>query len=417
MEETTSNGQSSTASPPLGNQAKQPRVRAVPGRFGSYGGRYVPETLMAALQELEAAYAAARKDKAFRDEYHRLLADFAGRPTPLFHAERLTQELGGAKIYLKREDLLHTGAHKINNCIGQALLARRMGKRRIIAETGAGQHGVATATVCALFGMECVVYMGTEDMRRQELNVFRMKLLGAEVRGVDSGSRTLKDAINEAMRDWVTNVRTTHYLLGSVLGAHPYPTMVRDFHRVTGQEARKQILKAEGRLPSAVIACVGGGSNAIGVFYEFIKDREVKLIGVEAGGRGHSLGEHAARFDGGGPGVLQGTYSYVLQDQGGQIALTHSISAGLDYPAIGPEHAWLHDQGRAEYVSASDQEALDACLKLARMEGIIPALESAHAIAECIKRAPQMDKSDIVIVNVSGRGDKDIGILRENLAF
>jgi len=292
-----------------------------------------------------------------------------------------------------------------------------MGKHRIIAETGAGQHGVATATVCALFGMECVVYMGTEDMRRQELNVFRMRLLGAEVRGVESGSRTLKDAINEAMRDWVTNVRTTHYLLGSVLGAHPYPTMVRDFHRVIGQEARKQILKAEGRLPSAVIACVGGGSNAIGVFYEFIKDRDVKLIGVEAGGRGHSLGEHAARFDGGGPGVLQGTYSYVLQDQAGQIALTHSVSAGLDYPAIGPEHAWLHDQGRAEYVSASDQEALDACLALARMEGIIPALESAHAIAECMKRAPRMDKSDIVIVNVSGRGDKDIGILRENLAL
>jgi tryptophan synthase beta chain len=417
MEETTSNAQNSTASPALGNQGKGPRVRVVPGRFGSYGGRYVPETLMAALQELEAAYATARKDKVFRDEFHRLLADFAGRPTPLFLAERLTQELGGAKIYLKREDLLHTGAHKINNCIGQALLARRMGKHRIIAETGAGQHGVATATVCALFGMECVVYMGTEDMRRQELNVFRMRLLGAEVRGVDSGSRTLKDAINEAMRDWVTNVRTTHYLLGSVLGAHPYPTMVRDFHRVIGQEARKQILKSEGRLPSAVIACVGGGSNAIGVFYEFIKDREVKLIGVEAGGRGHSLGEHAARFDGGGPGVLQGTYSYVLQDQGGQIALTHSVSAGLDYPAIGPEHAWLHDQGRAEYVSASDQEALDACLKLARLEGIIPALESAHAIAECIKRAPKMDKSDIVIVNVSGRGDKDIGILRENVAF
>ncbi|MGA3317604.1 MAG: tryptophan synthase subunit beta [Candidatus Korobacteraceae bacterium] len=417
MEETTSNGQSSEASPGFGKPGKRPRVRAIPGRFGSYGGRYVPETLMAALQELEAAYAVARKDKAFRDEFHRLLADFAGRPTPLFLAERLTQELGGARIYLKREDLLHTGAHKINNCIGQALLARRMGKHRIIAETGAGQHGVATATVCALFGMECVVYMGTEDMRRQELNVFRMKLLGAEVRGVDSGSRTLKDAINEAMRDWVTNVRTTHYLLGSVLGAHPYPTMVRDFHRVIGQEARKQVLKAEGRLPSAVIACVGGGSNAIGVFYEFIKDREVKLIGVEAGGRGHSLGEHAARFDGGGPGVLQGTYSYVLQDAGGQIALTHSVSAGLDYPAIGPEHAWLHDQGRAEYVSASDQEALDACLKLARMEGIIPALESAHAIAECIKRAPKMDKTDIVIVNVSGRGDKDIGILRENLAF
>ncbi len=417
MEEATSNVQNSTAGPALDNRAKQPRIRVVPGRFGSYGGRYVPETLMAALQELETAYGEARKDKTFRDEYHRLLADFAGRPTPLFHAARLTQELGGAKIYLKREDLLHTGAHKINNCIGQALLARRMGKHRIIAETGAGQHGVATATVCALFGMECVVYMGTEDMRRQELNVFRMKLLGAEVRGVDSGSRTLKDAINEAMRDWVTNVRTTHYLLGSVLGAHPYPTMVRDFHRVISREARKQILKAEARLPSAVIACVGGGSNAIGVFYEFIKDREVKLIGVEAGGRGHSLGEHAARFDGGGPGVLQGTYSYVLQDPGGQIAMTHSVSAGLDYPAIGPEHAALHDQGRAEYVSASDREALDACLKLARMEGIISALESAHAIAECIKRAPKMDKSEIVIVNVSGRGDKDIGILRENFTL
>ncbi len=417
MEETTSNLENSTADAALADANKKPRARAVAGRFGSYGGRYVPETLMAALQELEAAYTTARKDKTFRDEYHRLLADFAGRPTPLFLAERLTEELGGAKIYLKREDLLHTGAHKINNCIGQALLARRMGKHRIIAETGAGQHGVATATVCALFGMECVVYMGTEDMRRQELNVFRMKLLGAEVRGVDSGSRTLKDAINEAMRDWVTNVRTTHYLLGSVLGAHPYPTMVRDFHRVISQEVRKQILKAEGRLPNAVIACVGGGSNAIGVFYEFIKDREVKLIGVEAGGRGHSLGEHAARFDGGGPGVLQGTYSYVLQDPGGQIALTHSVSAGLDYPAIGPEHAALHDQGRAEYVSASDQEALDACLRLARTEGIIPALESAHAIAECIKRAPKMDKSDIVIVNVSGRGDKDIGILRENVQF
>ncbi len=393
------------------------RRRPVPGRFGAYGGRYVPETLMAALQELESAYADARKDKSFGEEYHRLLADFAGRPTPLFLAERLTKELGGAKIYLKREDLLHTGAHKINNCIGQALLARRMGKHRIIAETGAGQHGVATATVCALFGMECVVYMGTEDMRRQELNVFRMRLLGGEVRGVESGSRTLKDAINEAMRDWVTNVRTTHYLLGSVLGAHPYPTIVRDFHRVISQEARKQILKAEGHLPAAVIACVGGGSNAIGAFFEFIKDREVKLIGVEAGGRGHCLGEHAARFGGGGPGVLQGTYSYVLQDREGQIARTHSVSAGLDYPAIGPEHAWLHDQGRAEYVSASDQEALDACRTLARMEGIIPALESAHAIAECIKRAPQMAKSDVVIVNVSGRGDKDVGILRENLRF
>jgi tryptophan synthase beta chain len=397
--------------------AKVKSARVAAGRFGAYGGRYVPETLMAALQELEAAYAAARKDKAFRNEYHRLLKDFAGRPTPLFLAERMTRQLGGAKIYLKREDLLHTGAHKINNCIGQALLARRMGKHRIIAETGAGQHGVATATVCALFGMECVVYMGTEDMRRQELNVFRMRLLGAEVRGVESGSRTLKDAINEAMRDWVTNVRTTHYLLGSVLGAHPYPTMVRDFHRVISQEARKQILKAEGRLPSAVIACVGGGSNAIGAFYEFIKDADVQLIGVEAGGRGHRLGEHAARFDGGGPGVLQGTYSYVLQDEGGQIAATHSVSAGLDYPAIGPEHALLYDQGRAEYVSATDQEALDACKTLARMEGIIPALESSHAIAECIKRAPKMQASDIVIVNVSGRGDKDLGILRENLQF
>src|SRR5271165_5678954 len=393
------------------------QTRQIPGRFGAYGGRYVPETLMAALEELEVAYAAAQADPAFHLELDSLLKDYAGRPTPLYFASRLTEQLGGAKIYLKREDLLHTGAHKINNCIGQGLLARRMGKHRIIAETGAGQHGVATATVCALFGMECVIYMGEEDMRRQELNVFRMKLLGAEVRGVDSGSRTLKDAINEAMRDWVTNVRSTHYLLGSVLGAHPYPTMVRDFHRVIGEEARRQILKAENKLPTAVIACVGGGSNAIGAFYEFIKDPGVKLIGVEAGGRGHLLGEHAARFDGGSPGVLQGTYSYVLQDRAGQIALTHSVSAGLDYPAIGPEHAWLNDQGRAEYVSASDQEALDACLALARMEGIIPALESAHAIAEVMKRAPKMAKSDIVIVNVSGRGDKDIGILRTNLAL
>jgi len=396
---------------------KQRRSRAVPGRFGSYGGRFVPETLMAALQELEAAYASARKDKQFRNEYHRLLQEFAGRPTPLFLAERLTHELNGPKIYLKREDLLHTGAHKINNCIGQALLARRMGKQRIIAETGAGQHGVATATVCALFGMECVVYMGAEDMRRQELNVFRMRLLGAEVRSVESGSETLKDAINEAMRDWVTNVRTTHYLLGSVLGAHPYPTMVRDFHRVISIEARRQILRAEGRLPNAIIACVGGGSNAIGAFYEFIKDRDVQLIGVEAGGRGRAIGDHAARFEGGGPGVLQGTYSWVLQDQAGQIALTHSVSAGLDYPAIGPEHAWLHDQGRAEYVSASDAEALDALKLLARTEGIIAALESSHAVAEVIKRAPRLPKDNIVIVNISGRGDKDIGILRENLAF
>ena len=374
---------------------------------------------MAALEELESAYEKAKRDKKFQSEFARLLKDYCGRPTPLTFAARLTKQLGGAKIYLKREDLLHTGAHKINNCIGQALLAQRMGKRRIIAETGAGQHGVATATVCALMGLECVVYMGTEDMRRQELNVFRMRLLGAEVRGVHSGSRTLKDAINEAMRDWVTNVRTTHYLLGSVLGAHPYPTMVRDFHRVISREAKAQILKAEGKLPSAVIACVGGGSNAIGAFYEFIGDKKVQLVGVEAGGRGPALGDHAARFafEGGMPGVLQGTFSYVLQDDAGQIALTHSISAGLDYPSIGPEHAALKDSGRAEYVSASDDEALAACQTLARLEGIIPALESAHAIAEVIKRAPKMKKSDVVIVNVSGRGDKDIGILRESLGI
>src|ERR1035441_921624 len=414
MEETTSNGQSSTASPPLGNQAKQPRVRAVPGRFGSYGGRYVPETLMAALQELEAAYAAARKDKAFRDEYHRLLADFAGRPTPLFHAERLTQELGGAKIYIKREDLLHTGAHKINNCLGQILVARRMGKTRIVAETGAGQHGVATATVCALFGMECVVYMGEEDMRRQRLNVFRMRLLGAKVVSVISGSRTLKDAVSEAMRDWVTNVSTTHYLLGSALGAHPYPIMVRDFHKVIGQETMCQIKLAENRLPDAIFACVGGGSNSIGIFHAFINEPGVRLIGVEAGGRGTQLGEHAARFHGGSPGVLQGTRSYLLQDDDGQVALTHSVSAGLDYAAVGPEHAWLHDNHRAEYVSASDQQALEAALTLSRTEGIIPALESAHGVAEAIARAPAA-KGEIFIVNVSGRGDKDIDIYRENM--
>ncbi len=385
------------------------------GRFGVYGGRYVPETLMAALDELERAYDKARHDPKFQKRLDVLLRTFAGRPTPLFFAKRLTEKLGGAKIYLKREDLLHTGAHKINNCIGQALLVERMGKHRVIAETGAGQHGVATATVCALLGFECVVYMGIEDMRRQELNVFRMRLLGAEVRGVSSGSRTLKDAINEAMRDWVTNVRTTHYLLGSVLGAHPYPTMVRDFHRVIGREARAQILKAEGRLPAAIIACVGGGSNSIGIFYDFIKDKKVQLIGVEAGGRGERLGDHAARFRGGSPGVLQGTYSYVLQDRAGQITTTHSVSAGLDYPSIGPEHAWLKDLGRAEYVPASDKEALEATTLLARTEGIIPALESAHAVAEVLKRAPKMKKSEIVLVNVSGRGDKDIGILRENL--
>jgi tryptophan synthase beta chain len=385
------------------------------GRFGVYGGRYVPETLMAALEELEREYEKARRDRKFHQHLDLLLKTYAGRPTPLFYARRLTEKLCGAKIYLKREDLLHTGAHKINNCLGQGLLVERMGKHRVIAETGAGQHGVATATVCALLGFECVVYMGTEDMRRQELNVFRMRLLGAEVRGVDSGSRTLKDAINEAMRDWVTNVRTTHYLLGSVLGAHPYPTMVRDFHRVIGREARAQIRKAEGRLPNAIIACVGGGSNSIGIFYDFLKDKKVQLIGVEAGGRGEALGEHAARFRGGSPGVLQGTYSYVLQDASGQIATTHSVSAGLDYPSIGPEHAMLKDTGRAEYVPASDDEALEATVLLARTEGIIPALESAHAVAEVIKRAPEMKKSEIVIVNISGRGDKDVGILRENL--
>ncbi|HEY0565754.1 MAG TPA: tryptophan synthase subunit beta [Terriglobales bacterium] len=388
---------------------------AVAGRFGSYGGRYVPETLMAALDELERAYAEAKVDASFQAELNDLLANFAGRPTPLFFARHLTHNLGGAKIYLKREDLLHTGAHKINNAIGQALLTRRMGKRRIIAETGAGQHGVATATVCALMGFECVIYMGSEDMERQQLNVFRMRLLGAEVRGVDSGSRTLKDAINEAMRDWVTNVRDTHYLLGSVLGAHPFPMMVRDFHRCIGREAREQILTVEGRLPDAVIACVGGGSNAIGAFYEFIPDETVKLIGVEAGGRGSGIGDHAARFRGGLPGVLQGTYSYVLQDEAGQIALTHSVSAGLDYPSIGPEHADLHDRGRAEYVDASDAEALDACVTLARTEGIIPALESSHAVAEAIKRAPKMSKDEIIVVNLSGRGDKDMGILVKEL--
>ena len=393
----------------------QPVISAKAGRFGPYGGRYVPETLMAALEELEAAYAQAKEDAEFQRELDELMRQYAGRPTPLFYAARLTQKLGGAQIYLKREDLLHTGAHKINNCLGQGLLARRMGKRRIIAETGAGQHGVATATVCALLGFECVVYMGSEDMLRQELNVFRMKLLGAEVRPVNSGSCTLKDAINEAMRDWVTNVRTTHYLLGSVLGAHPYPEMVRDFHRCIGREAREQILSQTSKLPNAVVACVGGGSNAMGAFYEFIRDKQVALIGVEAGGRGSKLGEHAARFQGGSPGVLQGTFSYVLQDEAGQIATTHSVSAGLDYPSIGPEHAALHDAGRAEYVSASDSEALDACVMLARTEGIVPALESSHAVAECIRRAPKMKRDEIVIVNISGRGDKDMGILTKEL--
>jgi tryptophan synthase beta chain len=389
-----------------------------PGRFGVYGGRYVPETLMAALLELEAAYADAQKDVAFQAELAGLLKDYCGRPTPLYFAKRLTETLGGAKIYLKREDLLHTGAHKINNALGQALLARRMGKQRIIAETGAGQHGVATATVCALFGMECVVYMGEEDMRRQELNVFRMRLLGAEVRGVNSGSATLKDAINEAMRDWVTNVWSTFYILGSALGSHPYPTMVRDFHRVISRESKRQIMEHEGRLPDAIVACVGGGSNAIGAFYEYLQDTNVALIGVEAGGRGTALGEHAARFaaqGGGVPGVLQGTYSYVLQNDAGQVAATHSVSAGLDYASVGPEHAMLHDCGRATYTSATDDEALEATKVLSRTEGIIPALETAHAVAEAIKLAPKMGKNQIVMVNVSGRGDKDIGILTREL--
>jgi tryptophan synthase beta chain len=386
-----------------------------PGRFGIYGGRYVPETLMAALGELEHEYEIAKEDAAFQAELNVLLTDYAGRPTPLYFAKRLTESLGGAKVYLKREDLLHTGAHKINNSLGQGLLAKRMGKKRIIAETGAGQHGVATASACALLGLECVIYMGEVDMQRQELNVMRMRLLGAEVRGVTSGSRTLKDAISEAMRDWVTNVRTTYYLLGSALGAHPYPTMVRDFHRVISREMKEQILEKEGRLPDAVIACVGGGSNAIGAFYEFIQDRKVRLIGVEAGGTGTELGQHAARFQGGVPGVLQGTFSYVLQDENGQIASTHSVSAGLDYASIGPEHAALHDSGRAEYVSQDDAAALDAVVKLARTEGILPALESAHALAEAIRIAPSLPSRDILVVNLSGRGDKDMGILAREL--
>jgi tryptophan synthase beta chain len=384
------------------------------GHFGPYGGRFVPEVLMAPVEELERAYRQAAADPAFHVELDDLLANYAGRPTPLYFAKRLTQTLGGAKIYLKREDLLHTGAHKINHCLGQVLLARRMGKKRIIAETGAGQHGVATATVCALFGLECVVYMGEEDMRRQRLNVFRMRLLGAKVVSVTNGSRTLKDAISEAMRDWVTNVETTYYLLGSVLGPHPYPMMIRDFQRVIGVETRAEILKREGRLPDALFACVGGGSNSIGMFHAFIGDENVKLVGVEAGGRSGHLGDHAARFSGGSPGVLHGTHSYVLQDSDGQIALTHSVSAGLDYASIGPEHAWLHDRHRAEYTSATDSEALAAAQQLARTEGIIPALESAHAVAEVLKRAPAA-AGQLFVINISGRGDKDTDIYRENL--
>jgi tryptophan synthase beta chain len=387
---------------------------SAPGRFGPYGGRYVPETLMVPLFELERAYEVAKSDTSFQSQLQSLLKNFAGRPTPLQFASRLTEHVGGPRIYIKREDLLHTGAHKINNAIGQGLLALKMGKPRIVAETGAGQHGVASATIAAHLGLECVVYMGTEDMARQALNVARMRLLGAQVVAVDSGSRTLKDAINEAMRDWVTNVRTTHYLLGSVLGAHPYPTMVRDFQSIIGREAREQILAAEKRLPTHLFACVGGGSNAIGLFYAFLRDVDVKMVGIEAGGRGCELGEHAARlgaqqgYTGARPGVLQGTYTYVLQNGDGQIAATHSISAGLDYPAIGPEHAWLADQRRAQYSAISDSAALDAARTLARIEGIIPALESAHAIAGLIERRAQFTRDDLIIVNLSGRGDKDM---------
>jgi tryptophan synthase beta chain len=382
------------------------------GRFGEFGGRYVPETLMHPVEELEQAYQTARADPSFQAELDRLLKDFAGRPTPLFHARRLSMRLGGAQIYLKREDLLHTGAHKINNCLGQGLLAQRMGKTRLVAETGAGQHGVATATVAALLGLECVVYMGEEDMARQAPNVFRMRLLGAEVVPVRSGSKTLKDAINEGMRDWVTNVHNTHYLMGSVLGPHPYPMMVRDFQRIIGQEARRQILESVGRLPDLLCACVGGGSNSIGLFYDFIPDGSVRMLGVEAGGRGRNLGEHAARFAGGKPGVLQGSYTYVLQTEDGLIASTHSVSAGLDYAAVGPEHSALYRQGRVEYTHVSDQEALEAASLLSQVEGIIPALESAHALAEVVKRAPAMPREQIIVVNLSGRGDKDLGIFQ-----
>ena len=378
------------------------------GRFGNYGGRYVPETLMPALLELEKVYVALRKDRGFQQEFRDCLKQYVGRPTPLYFAKRLTRTLGGAKIYLKREDLCHTGAHKINNAVGQALLTRRMKKGRIIAETGAGQHGVAVATVSAAFGLDADIYMGTEDVKRQALNVFRMRLLGANVTGVDAGSRTLKDAINEAMRDWTTNVRTTHYLLGSVLGAHPYPMMIRDFQSIIGREARRQILTEEGTLPRCLVACVGGGSNSLGLFYPFLHDAQVEMVGVEAAGMGLASGKHAARFAGGSPGVLHGTMTYLLQDPHGQVNLTHSVSAGLDYPAVGPEHAMYHDSGRIQYTSATDEEALEAFDLLSRVEGILPALESAHAVAEVIKRAPRMKKNQILIMNLSGRGDKDV---------
>lgn len=378
------------------------------GHFGPYGGVYVPETLMTALQELGEIYRQARQDPQYREELHWHLKEFAGRPTELYFARRLTGELGGAKVYFKREDLLHTGAHKINNVLGQALLARRMGKKRIIAETGAGQHGIATAAVCAKFGLECVIYMGRVDMERQALNVYRMRLSGAEVRPVDAGQKTLKEAVSEAMRDWVTNVRNTHYILGSALGSHPYPMMVRDFHRVIGKEARAQILQREGRLPHELCACVGGGSNAIGLFYEFLGDEEVRMVGVEAGGRGIVPGNHAARFHGGKLGVLQGTKTYILQNEDGQIELTHSVSAGLDYAAVGPEHAYYRDAGRIEYTYATDEEALEAFQMCSAIEGIIPALESAHAVAYATKRAPEMGKDQILLLNMSGRGDKDV---------
>ncbi len=385
------------------------------GYFGAFGGRFVPETLVEPVEELERAYRAARDDPGFQAELSRLLKDYVGRPTPVSEARRLTEACGGARIFLKREDLTHTGAHKINNALGQALLAVRMGKRRIVAETGAGQHGVATATACALFGLDCHIYMGTEDMSRQALNVFRMRLLGAEVVGVDAGSRTLKDAINEAMRDWVTNVSDTYYLLGSVLGPHPYPLMVREFQSVIGLEARRQIVELAGRLPTAIVACVGGGSNAIGMFDAFIGDRDVRLIGVEAGGEGVSRGRHAARFAGGSEGVLQGTRTFVLQDEDGNIEPTHSISAGLDYAAIGPEHAWLRGIGRAEYAHVSDAEALEAFQALAQLEGILPALESAHAIAYARWLAPELGASAVLLVNLSGRGDKDVHTVEKAL--
>jgi tryptophan synthase beta chain len=387
------------------------------GHFGPYGGRFVPETLYHPLQELEDEYERARQDDAFQREFDYYLREFCGRPTPLYFAERLTRELGGAKIYLKREDLLHTGAHKINNCIGQALLAKRMGKSRVIAETGAGQHGVATATVAAMFGFQCTIYMGAVDCERQALNVYRMKMLGADVVPVKAGQQTLKEAINEAMRDWVTNVRSTHYILGTAYGAHPYPVMVRNFHRVIGDEARRQILEQEERLPDQLIACVGGGSNAIGLFYAFLEDESVKMLGVEAGGEGIQPGKHAARFQGGSLGVLQGTRSFLLQDEHGQIELTHSVSAGLDYAAVGPEHAWLRDRKRVDYTYATDDEALEGFLKLARLEGIIPALESAHAVAAAMKLAPKMSKDALVIVNLSGRGDKDVAQVVEKIGL